>query len=139
MLNIVKLIDRIASTDKKNLSAGESGTGEEVVAKVIQQNNCTASVPFVAVNGAALPEQLVEIEWFGHQKGAFTGATAEKPCLFEVADGGTLFDIVYRRTWRNAACTAAKAPACAQRWIDAANRFPQRTTSEGMDHRSDKS
>ncbi|MDG2223442.1 MAG: sigma-54 dependent transcriptional regulator [Rubripirellula sp.] len=91
MLNIAKLIDRIAPTDKPVLIAGESGTGKEVVAKVIQQKSSLASAPFVTVNCAALPEQLVESELFGHQKGAFTGATAEKPGLFEVADGGTLF------------------------------------------------
>ena len=91
MMNIAKLIDRIAPTDKPVLIAGESGTGKEVVAKVIQQKSTLASAPFVTVNCAALPEQLVESELFGHQKGAFTGATAEKPGLFEVADGGTLF------------------------------------------------
>lgn len=91
MLNIAKLIDRIAPTDKPVLITGESGTGKEVVAKVIQQKSSLASAPFVTVNCAALPEQLVESELFGHQKGAFTGATAEKPGLFEVADGGTLF------------------------------------------------
>jgi DNA-binding NtrC family response regulator len=91
MRGIAKLIDRIAPTDKPVLITGESGTGKEVVAKVIQQKSALAAEPFVTVNCAALPEQLVESELFGHQKGAFTGATAEKPGLFEVADGGTLF------------------------------------------------
>lgn len=91
MRNICRLIDRIAPTDKPVLIAGESGTGKEVVAKMIQQRSQLANRPFVTVNCAALPEQLVESELFGHQKGAFTGATAEKPGLFEVADGGTLF------------------------------------------------
>ncbi|MEM1067921.1 MAG: sigma-54 dependent transcriptional regulator [Planctomycetota bacterium] len=91
MRNVSKLIDRIAPTDKPVLITGESGTGKEVVAKVIQQQSMLANEPFVTVNCAALPEQLVESELFGHQKGAFTGATAEKPGLFEVADGGTLF------------------------------------------------
>lgn len=91
MQNVSKLIERIAPTDKPVLIAGESGTGKEVVAKVIQQKSTLAGQPFVTVNCAALPEQLVESELFGHQKGAFTGATAEKPGLFEVADGGTLF------------------------------------------------
>ncbi len=84
-------MDRIAPTDKPVLITGESGTGKEVVAKVIQQKSQLANRPFVTVNCAALPEQLVESELFGHQKGAFTGATAEKPGLFEVADGGTVF------------------------------------------------
>jgi DNA-binding NtrC family response regulator len=91
MRNICRLIDRIAPTDKPVLITGESGTGKEVVAKLIQQRSQLSNRPFVTVNCAALPEQLVESELFGHQKGAFTGATAEKPGLFEVADGGTLF------------------------------------------------
>ncbi len=91
MRSVSKLIDRIAPTDKPVLITGESGTGKEVVAKVIQQKSLLADKPFVTVNCAALPEQLVESELFGHQKGAFTGATAEKPGLFEVADRGTVF------------------------------------------------
>lgn len=91
MRDVSKLIERIAPTDKPVLIAGESGTGKEVVAKVIQQKSQLASQPFVTMNCAALPEQLVESELFGHQKGSFTGATADKPGLFEVADGGTMF------------------------------------------------
>lgn len=91
MVEVRKLIHRVAPTDKPVLIAGESGTGKEVVAKAIQQESMLAKKPFVTVNCAALPEQLVESELFGHQKGSFTGATAEKPGLFEVADGGTLF------------------------------------------------
>lgn len=88
---IKSLVQRIAPTDKPVLITGESGTGKEVVAKAIQESSLLASMPLVTVNCAALPEQLVESELFGHQKGSFTGATAEKPGLFEVADGGTLF------------------------------------------------
>ncbi|MCA9129055.1 MAG: sigma-54-dependent Fis family transcriptional regulator, partial [Planctomycetales bacterium] len=91
MQTVVKLIERVAPTDKPVLIMGESGTGKEVVAKAIQQASRLANMPFVTINCAALPEQLVESELFGHQKGAFTGATSEKPGLFEVADGGTLF------------------------------------------------
>lgn len=91
MAQVRKLISRIAPTDKPVLISGESGTGKEVVAKAIQQASTLAKMPFVTVNCAALPEQLVESELFGHQKGSFTGATSEKPGLFEVADGGTLF------------------------------------------------
>ncbi len=88
---VIKLIHRVAPTDKPVLITGESGTGKEVVAKAIHQASQLASMPFVTINCAALPEQLVESELFGHQRGSFTGATSEKPGLFEVADGGTLF------------------------------------------------
>ncbi|WP_145419650.1 sigma-54-dependent transcriptional regulator [Planctomycetes bacterium K23_9] len=88
---VAKMIDKVAPTTKPVLIQGESGTGKEVVAKAIQQASRVADKPFVTVNCAALPENLVESELFGHQKGAFTGATAEKPGLFEIADGGTLF------------------------------------------------
>ncbi len=91
MQEVVKMIHRVAPTDKPVLIAGESGTGKEVVAKAIQEESQLAKMPFVTINCAALPEQLVESELFGHQKGSFTGATQEKPGLFEVADGGTLF------------------------------------------------
>ena len=91
MRQVVKMIHKVAPTDKPVLIEGESGTGKEVVAREIQQNSQLADKPFVTINCAALPEQLVESELFGHQKGAFTGATADKPGLFEIADGGTLF------------------------------------------------
>lgn len=91
MREVARMIQRVAPTDKPVLISGESGTGKEVVAKAIQQASLLSKQPFVTVNCAALPEQLVESELFGHQKGAFTGATEEKPGLFEVADGGTLF------------------------------------------------
>jgi len=91
MRQIVRMIEKVAPTDKPVLIQGESGTGKEVVARAIQQNSLLADKPFVTVNCAALPENLVESELFGHQKGSFTGATAEKPGLFEIADGGTLF------------------------------------------------
>lgn len=91
MQQVVKLVSRVAPTDKPVLITGESGTGKEVIAKAVQEASQLASKPFVTINCAALPEQLVESELFGHQKGSFTGATSEKPGLFEVADGGTLF------------------------------------------------
>lgn len=91
MQAVSRMIEKVAPTDKPVLIQGPSGTGKEVVALAIQQSSGLRDKPFVTINCAALPEQLVESELFGHQKGSFTGATAEKPGLFEIADGGTLF------------------------------------------------
>ena len=86
-----RLIDRVAPTDKAVLIQGESGTGKELVAQAIHAGSPRSSRPMVTINCAALPENLVESELFGHEKGSFTGATAMKLGLFEVADGSTLF------------------------------------------------
>lgn len=91
MKQVFRLIERAGPSDKAILIQGESGTGKELVAKAIQASSQRADKPFVTINCAALPEQLVESELFGHEKGSFTGATGTKPGLFEVADGGTLF------------------------------------------------
>ena len=91
MKDVKRMIEKVAPTNKPVLIEGESGTGKEVVARAIQEQSELAEKPFVTINCAALPEQLVESELFGHQKGAFTGASSEKPGLFEIADGGTLF------------------------------------------------
>jgi len=85
------LIERVGRSDKAVLIEGESGTGKELVARAVLRASGRANGPFVTVNCAALPESLLESEFFGHEKGAFTGATAAKIGLFEVADGGTLF------------------------------------------------
>lgn len=91
MEQVFRLIERAGPSDKAILIQGESGTGKELVAKAIQASSQRADKPFVTINCAALPEQLVESELFGHEKGSFTGATGTKPGLFEIADGGTLF------------------------------------------------
>jgi DNA-binding NtrC family response regulator len=91
MQEVFRLIDRAGPTDKAILIQGESGTGKELVAKALHRQSARADKPLVIINCAALPESLLESELFGHEKGAFTGASAAKPGLFEVADGGTLF------------------------------------------------
>ena len=82
---------RFAQSDAPIAVLGETGTGKEVVARVVHANSPRAQRPFVAVNVAALPTELLESELFGHGKGAFTGAAAARRGLFEEADGGTLF------------------------------------------------
>lgn len=91
MQEVYRLVDRMASTNQPVLIQGESGTGKELVAKALHRASRLADKPLVVINCAALPETLLESELFGHEKGAFTGAVASKPGLFEVADGGTLF------------------------------------------------
>ena len=82
---------RFAGSDGPVVILGESGSGKEVLARLLHANSPRAGGPFVAVNVAALPGELLESELFGHEKGAFTGAVQAKPGLFEAAEGGTLF------------------------------------------------
>jgi DNA-binding NtrC family response regulator len=91
MLGVYKSVGRIAGSHSTVLITGESGTGKEVVARVIHEKGLRPQEPFVAVNCAAIPETLLEGELFGHEKGAFTGATGERPGKFESAGRGTLF------------------------------------------------
>lgn len=84
-------ISRIAQTNSSVLITGESGTGKEVVARTIHEQSPVSSGPFVAINIGGVPENLLESELFGYEKGAFTGATARKIGMFELANGGTLF------------------------------------------------
>ena len=86
-----KQISVVAPTDGRILIYGESGTGKELVAHAIHSESRRAAAPFIEVNSAAIPEELIESELFGHVKGAFTGATAAKKGKFELADGATIF------------------------------------------------
>jgi len=91
MRRVYRLIDRIAPTESTIVILGETGTGKELVARAIHDKSPRRGKPFVAVNCGALPESLIESELFGHRKGSFTGADANRTGLFEVANGGTLF------------------------------------------------
>jgi two-component system response regulator HydG len=91
MQDVLKRAARFAASDAPVAVLGETGTGKEVVARILHANSPRAAKPFVAVNVAALPADLLESELFGHGKGAFTGAASARRGLFEEADGGTLF------------------------------------------------
>jgi DNA-binding NtrC family response regulator len=91
ILKVMKMIQKIENTNILTLITGDSGTGKELVANAIHYNSKRARKPFVAINVAAIPEDLVESELFGHEKGAFTGATSKHKGKFEEANGGTIF------------------------------------------------
>jgi DNA-binding NtrC family response regulator len=91
MLEVYNLIEKIAGTDSTVLVSGESGTGKEIAARAIHFHSRRRERPFVSINCGALPENLLESELFGHVKGSFTGAIANKKGMFEMAEKGTLF------------------------------------------------
>lgn len=90
MTKVIALVDQVAPSEASILITGESGTGKEVMARYVHKKSNRADKPFVAINCAAIPENLLESELFGHEKGAFTGAVARRVGKFEEADGGTL-------------------------------------------------
>ncbi|MEE4302964.1 MAG: nitrogen regulation protein NR(I) [Wenzhouxiangella sp.] len=89
--HLVRMIGRLSASDVPVLITGETGTGKELVARALHRHSPRADRPFVAINTAAIPEDLLESELFGHEKGAFTGAEGRRPGRFEQAEGGTLF------------------------------------------------
>ncbi|MFL5311058.1 MAG: sigma-54 interaction domain-containing protein, partial [Myxococcales bacterium] len=91
MMVIWDMVDRVAETDVPVLIRGESGVGKEGIARALHERSARRGKPFVKINCAALPSELLESELFGHERGAFTGATSEKPGKFELADKGTIF------------------------------------------------
>jgi transcriptional regulator with GAF, ATPase, and Fis domain len=91
MRELIQTVTHVASSSASVMIQGESGTGKELIAKLLHVSNQNISGPFVAVNCAALPENLLESELFGHEKGSFTGAIKDKQGKFEQANGGTIF------------------------------------------------
>jgi DNA-binding NtrC family response regulator len=93
MIAILETLNKVAPTSARVLIMGENGTGKELVARAIHEMSTRAKEAFVEVNCAAIPEELIESELFGHEKGAFTGAVARRIGKFQMADGGTLFSM----------------------------------------------
>jgi len=91
ILEIKKMLEKVAPTDSRVLITGQNGTGKELVARWIHEKSNRSDGPLVEVNCAAIPAELIESELFGHKKGSFTGAIADRPGKFEAANGGTLF------------------------------------------------
>ena len=91
MERVYEIVGKVADTEASVLITGESGTGKELVARSIHHRSCRRAAPFIAINCAAIPRDLLESELFGHVKGAFTGAIKDKIGKFQLADGGTLF------------------------------------------------
>jgi len=91
MQEVLAMVERVAPTPSTVLLGGESGVGKDLIAHLIHQRSTRASGPFIKINSTAIPENLLESELFGYEKGAFTGAMASKPGKFELADKGTLF------------------------------------------------
>ncbi len=91
MRRLYEMVELLAASDAPSIISGESGTGKEVAARAVHRLSARREAPFVAINSAAIPEGLIESEVFGHEQGAFTGASRSRPGCFELANGGTLF------------------------------------------------
>jgi transcriptional regulator with GAF, ATPase, and Fis domain len=91
ILQVKQIVDKVAPTDARVLITGANGTGKELVARSLHDKSARAQGPFIEVNCAAIPSELIESELFGHEKGAFTSAIKQRKGKFEQADGGTIF------------------------------------------------
>jgi len=91
ILHVQEIVEKVAPTDARVLITGSNGTGKELVARSLHENSTRASAPFIEVNCAAIPSELIESELFGHEKGAFTSAIKQRKGKFEQSDGGTIF------------------------------------------------
>ena len=129
MENLRQLIRKVARTQATVLIQGESGTGKELVARALYRESPRADAPFIKVNCAAIPENLIESEFFGHEKGAFTGALNKREGRFELAHGGT---ILAGRNQRNFArmCRPNFCAFCrSANWNASAAIAPSKSTS----------
>ena len=111
MQEVLSIVERVAPTPSTVLLGGESGVGKDLIGRIIHQRSSRSSGPFIKINSTAIPENLLESELFGYEKGAFTGAATSKPGKFELADKGTLFldeigDVPALTQVEIAACTA---------------------------------
>jgi DNA-binding NtrC family response regulator len=142
---VFSVISRVAPTDASVFVSGESGTGKELIARAIHMNSRRSDRPFIAINCAALPDHLLESELFGHEKGAFTGADAQRRGLLEAASGGTFFldeisemsmdlqakllRVIQERRIRRVG-GEGEIPIDV-RWVSATNRDPEKAVKEG--------
>jgi DNA-binding NtrC family response regulator len=143
---VFEVVTRVAPTEANVFIVGESGTGKELIARAIHERSRRSEAPFVAVNCAALPDQLLESELFGHEKGAFTGAEGHRRGLLESASGGTFFldevsemsldlqakllRVVQERRVRSVGGEAERSIDI--RWVSATNRDPQEAVRDGQ-------